>query len=317
MLTIRLVALLSLLIVACAPSMATAQSDGLPPMMLLQRVPAGAVEIADAMRNAKPGESIVIRGRVTEGADVFVNNRAILRLADEAAMPACCAPGAQSSGTACTVPANRRATVQFLDTRERLIRLGLRGMHGLAVGKEVFIVGTVLQADNDRTLIINATGMHVPQGDIPIGLMVDSAPEGAVDVADARRTAKVGERVVVRGRVGGDAQPFVDGRAAVTIVGAAVRDCSEAAEGACKTPWDACAMPRTEVVANSATVQVVDERGEPIRTDLRGRRDLRELSEVTVSGVVTSTSDGALIIRATTIHVRDDHAPDARAAARP
>jgi len=296
---------------------AAAQGDGLPPMMLHQQVPHGAVEIAEAMRTAKAGDEIVIRGRISDGSDVFVHNRAILRLADEAALPACCAPGAPSSGGTCAVPANRRATVQFLDGRGRMIRLGLRGLHGLTVGKEVFIVGTVLAADNDRTLIINASGMHVPVGDIPIGLIVDTPPRGAVDVEEVRRTAQPGERVVVRGRVGGAASPLGDGVASMKIVGRAIEACStpgptnaadanESAESrtrACKTPWDGCGESPEALAMHTATIQVVDDDGALIRTGLRGRRGIQEFTEVTVDGTVVKTADGSLLIRARAIHV--------------
>jgi hypothetical protein len=49
-----------------------------------------ALEVGEAMKKAKVGEEIILRGRITDGNDVFVPNRAIFRLADESAVPSCC-----------------------------------------------------------------------------------------------------------------------------------------------------------------------------------------------------------------------------------
>lgn len=306
-------------VLASAAHAAAAPPDVLPRSMILERLPADAIEVGEAMKRAKVGEEIILRGRITDGTDVFVSNRAMFRLADESAVPACCAshgPAPATGAAACSVPAEKRATIQFLDARGRLIGTGLQGRHGLTVGREVFVVGKVHQADNDKVLIVTATGLHVPEADVPFGLMLDRAPENALDVADAKAAATPGAAVVIRGRIGGSMKPFVDGRAVFTIVGQGPKACSDIPGDACRTPWDYCCVPRPEILANAATIQVVDAANVPIRTDIRGRRGIRELSEVTVVGTVVTSERGALIVKATGIHVhdgreapRDDRAP--------
>jgi hypothetical protein len=251
------------------------------------------------------GNSDDMRGGA--GNDVFVPNRAIFRLADESAVPSCCprVVGGLPSNTSCGVPANMRATIQFVDSRGGLLRTGLRGKHGLVVAKEVFVVGKVHQADNDRVLIVNATKMHVPQGDIPFDFMLESEPNGVRNVIDAKKEAKAGDRVSIRGRVGGTARPFVNGRAVFTIVGHGPLACSDIEGDHCSTPWDFSCTPREELRAHSATIQIVDDAGAPIRTDIKGRRGIHELSDLTIVGNVVSADNGALIVKAKGIYVND------------
>jgi hypothetical protein len=279
--------------------------NGLPASYLLDRLPSNALEIGEAMKKAKIGEKIAIRGRITDGNDVFVPNRAIFRLADESAVPSCCprVVGGLPSNQSCGVPANMRATIQFVDSRGRLLRTGLQGKHGLVVSKEVFIIGTVHQTDNDRVLIINATNMHVPQGDIPFDFVLKNEPRNVLDVVDAKRQVKPGDEVAIRGRVGGSAHPFVDGRAVFTIVGRGPHACSDHDDDHCKTPWDYCCTPRDELRAHSATIQVVDDAGAPIRSDIKGRHGIRELSDLTILGEVVTVDENVLIVKAKGVYI--------------
>ncbi len=298
-----LIALLALL----PGSMAAAQ-DGLPKSMLLDRIPAGAKEIGEAMKTAKAGDEIVLRGRITDSSDVFVPNRAIFRLADEKAVPVCCLSDIGkpvAGGSSCGVPATMRATVQFLDERGQIIRTGLNGKHRLGIAKEVFVVGTVHQADNRSVLIINAKQIHVPEGNMPFGFMLDEAPDNAHNVIDARQAAKPGDQIAVRGRVGGSVSPFVANRAVFTIVGRGPHACSDHDDDHCKTPWDYCCTARDVLRAHSATIQLVDENGAPIRTGIKGRNGIKELTDLTIVGTVVSTDGGALIISATGIFVNE------------
>lgn len=295
---------------AALPAGATAQQDSLPKSMLLDRLPADAKEVAEAVKTAEEGEAIVLRGRITDGNDVFVPNRAIFRLADETAVPACCATAIGepvTSGSACAAPAEKRTTIRFLDEHGRLMQIGLNGKHGLGVGKEVFVVGTVHQANQENVLIVNATAMHVPEGNIPFGLFTDDEPDDVKDIPDAKRNVEAGDEVTIRGRIGGRTQPFIDGRAIFTIVGPGPPACSDLPDDHCTTPWDYCCAPRAELRANTATIQLADENGAPLRTDIKGRNGIRELSDLTIRGTVVAAKDGALIVKATKIYVNGHH----------
>ncbi|MEE3219268.1 MAG: hypothetical protein VX257_03345, partial [Planctomycetota bacterium] len=52
--------------------------------------------------------------------------------------------------------------------------------------------------------------------------LLPSEPKGGQDVADAKKTAKDGDDIVIVGRIGGDIDPWVQDRAAFTIVDPAI-----------------------------------------------------------------------------------------------
>lgn len=72
--------------------------------------------------------------------------------------------------------------------------------------------------------------------------VLSAAPEGGKHVTAAREAFKDGDDVVVIGRIGGSNDPWVNGRAAFSIVDPSLLACSdEKEEGedcSCKTPWD-------------------------------------------------------------------------------
>jgi hypothetical protein len=141
-----------------------------------------------------------------------------------------------------------------------------------------------------------------------------AAPADAASIHATLPAAKPGDSVVVHGRVLGALEPFVNNRAAF-ILGDPdkLTACSDIPGDECPTPWDACCdapeLKRTSI----ATIQVVDGNGAVLREALKGVNGLRELSRVTVAGVVAPGSgDGVLVINAVKIHVAGAAAPAAR-----
>src|SRR3954463_14779752 len=57
--------------------------------------------------------------------------------------------------------------------------------------------------------------------------LLTEEPTGAKGVIEARKDARDGDEVVVVGRVGGDAKPWVEGRAAFWIVDGSLKSCKE------------------------------------------------------------------------------------------
>src|SRR5688572_11092151 len=72
------------------PAAAAAQSRGKNGVdgVFSPVLPAGAQELSSAVKAAKPGDTIIIHGRVPASGDPFGKNRAILTLIDEAAYAA-------------------------------------------------------------------------------------------------------------------------------------------------------------------------------------------------------------------------------------
>ena len=136
---------------------------------------------------------------------------------------------------------------------------------------------------------------------LPAGLVLTQAPADAQDVL-ALKGAKPGDEVVLRGKVGGRVEPFVEGRAVFQVVDASIKSCKDMPDDHCETPWDYCCEP--DVNQKSASVQVVGADGKPLRTGLKGVGGLQPLSEVTIKGTVVQAGEaGPVLVNATGIHV--------------
>jgi hypothetical protein len=70
--------------------------------------------------------------------------------------------------------------------------------------------------------------------------LLDSEPEGAKGVIRVREEARDQEDVVIVGRIGGSETPWVEGRAAFSIVDPSLKSCAECGADDCPKPWDYC-----------------------------------------------------------------------------
>src|SRR5438270_304889 len=83
----------------------------------------------------------------------------------------------------------------------------------------------------------SATGTPAPEG---AKYLLAAEPAGAKPVKEVRGAAKDGEEVVIVGRIGGSAKPWIDGRAGFQIVDPSFTPCNEKEGDTCTTPWDYC-----------------------------------------------------------------------------
>lgn len=135
---------------------------------------------------------------------------------------------------------------------------------------------------------------------VPAGFFLAAAPEAVKTVEEAKKDAKVGEKVAVSGRIGGNAKPFVEQRAVVTVMGPGVPPCTDG----CVTPWDYCCESREDIAKHSATVQIVDAAGAPLKLSLKGQSGLKEMSEVIVVGTVAQSEGAVMVINATGMFIK-------------
>lgn len=302
-LNVRLLALVASAAVTLQPCETFAQD--LPEASRLTSIPAGAKELAEAIKGTKVGDAITVRGRVSTEADAFAEGKGEFAMIDDAAAASIAKPNdGQVLAPAKRPRTDRRATVRLVDRQGKALGYSLKDRSGLVANAEVFVVGKVAALGTETSpILIEASGVHVPRASMPAGFMMGEAPASALDVAEAKKGIKMGDRIVVKGRIGGSKQPFVKERAVFTIVGRQLKACNEIPGDSCKFPWDYCCDTREEILANSATVQVVDAKGAPLRTDMKGRWDLRELSEVIVTGTVQEIRGAALIVNAEHMHI--------------
>lgn len=122
----------------------------------------------------------------------------------------------------------------------------------------------------------------------------------------ARTTASPGDEITLTGRIMGNAEPFVEGRA-VFILGdpALLTPCNEIPDDPCETPWDVCCEPPDEKRAGTATIQIVGPDGKVLKEGLEGVGGLRHLATVVVTGkVAEGSSADLLVVNASAIAVK-------------
>ena len=138
-----------------------------------------------------------------------------------------------------------------------------------------------------------------PGAPADISWLLAEMPADAVPVAEARRTAREGDEVVVRGRIGGRREPMTAGRAVFVMIDPAIPHCEL---GRCKAPWDYCCETPDSIATNSATVKLVDVGARLISVDL-GEYAIKPLDEVIVVGTVgPRPNENVFVIHATKLY---------------
>lgn len=167
----------------------------------------------------------------------------------------------------------------------------------LAILTAVLWTGLTTPSSADRVAGPTKTG----NVGLPADLFITSAPAEAVDVGDARKTAVEGKPIVMRGQIGGLAKPFAEKYAMFVVCDKRLVVCASA----CSQPGDFCSVPRDQLMANMATIQVVDGNGTPLKASVQGLNGLRPLSEVVIEGTVAKKDNNVLIVNARSIYVNN------------
>lgn len=129
-------------------------------------------------------------------------------------------------------------------------------------------------------------------------------PQGAVGVIEARQLSEDGQDLVLVGRIGGAANPWVEGRAAFTLLDPSmlVVDPSEGmAEGQLCTD-DCCATERLEC---TTLVKFVDASGALVAIDARKLLGVSEDDMVVVRGTAKRDKSGNFQLLATGLYIRN------------
>jgi hypothetical protein len=159
-----------LLVFACTKASkesvaAPARSD-LPESFYLSKAPIGAKNVGEVLETAKPGETVVVTGRVGGAKDVFVEGVAWFSFVDtslkpcnvEGPMPNCPTPW----DNCCTAPeelARKKLSIEVSDGKKP-VRQNVRGFHGLDHNAIVTVVGEFAK-DEAGNATVRASGIHV------------------------------------------------------------------------------------------------------------------------------------------------------------
>jgi hypothetical protein len=163
----------------------------------------------------------------------------------------------------------------------------------------ILVIGILVMAVFISGMVGAQSKQSQSPGGLPSDLFVKATPDNPVDVGEARKTAQQGQQIVIRGRIGGVPNPFVDKYAIFVLSDLTLLLCVDE----CATPWDYCCTPREKILANVATVQVVDGKGKPLKVSIKGVNGLNPLSEVVVRGLVAKQDGKTLIVNAQNIFV--------------
>jgi hypothetical protein len=128
-------------------------------------------------------------------------------------------------------------------------------------------------------------------------------PDGAIGVIEARDTAEDGQPIVIVGRIGGAENPWIEGRAAFTLLDASmalVADGTESEEGEICL-GDCCAEERGKC---TTLVKVVDADGKLVAADSRKLLGVTEADTVVVQGKASKDESGNFTVLAQGVFVR-------------
>ncbi len=167
------------------------------------------------------------------------------------------------------------------------------------------------------------SGSAKPAGkpaELPAGLMLAAAPgPGApTPIGTLKGSLKEGAEVIVRGVVGGQRDPFIDGRAMLMLVDVSVPNQCAIGDDHCNTPWDYCCAPSEEIGKSSAMVRVTGPDGAPLKGTLKGASGIGTLSILTIKAKVAAGSTAeALTLDAVGIYLEPAAAKPAAPKAAP
>ena len=138
--------------------------------------------------------------------------------------------------------------------------------------------------------------------------LLNEEPAEAATVIEAREDSEDGQDVVLVGRIGGSVNPWVEGRAAFSIVDPTLKACSDIPGDECKKPWDYCCETH-KLPASTAFVKFVGDDGRPLSADARELLNLKELQTAVVRGKAKRDEAGNLTVLADGLFVRDTSNP--------
>ncbi len=134
--------------------------------------------------------------------------------------------------------------------------------------------------------------------------LLDEEPTGAVGVIMARESAEDGKPLVLVGRIGGAANPWIDGRAAFTLLDASISVVAEGkgSEDESKLCMGDCCA--TERLNCTTLVKVVDAEGKLVPVDSRKLLGLNEADMVVLQGTAKKDESGNFVMLAEGVYIR-------------
>lgn len=143
----------------------------------------------------------------------------------------------------------------------------------------------------------------IPPGIDANKFVLQEEPDGAIGVIEARETSEDGKPLVMVGCIGGIANPWIDGRAAFTLLDASmtvVAEGEEMTEGAICT-GECCDDLRAGC---TALVKFVDAKGSVIPVDSRQLFGVKESDMLVIEGTAQKDKSGNFVMIASRLFIR-------------
>lgn len=147
------------------------------------------------------------------------------------------------------------------------------------------------------------TQSHQPQAGGEKYLLAEE-PAGAKDVLKQRKESKDGDDVVVVGRIGGEKDPWFQGRAGFWIIDRSFSPCPPGEN--CPHPWDYCCVPKEDRLSGICVVKFEETPGKMLEGDARKLLGVKELDTVVVRGTARRDDKGNLTVLADGIYRRPE-----------
>jgi len=141
---------------------------------------------------------------------------------------------------------------------------------------------------------------------LPADLFTSTPIAEARSVAEVKSDETANGDVVITGRVGGRAEPFVDGAAVFILTDSALKSCDQIHGDKCQQPWDYCCETRESLLANTATIRVTDVDGKPLPFNIKDEQGLSPLATVTIAGTISTHEGNQLVVDAKRIYVEGE-----------
>jgi len=148
-----------------------------------------------------------------------------------------------------------------------------------------------------------ATGTETTTEPTGPEFLLNTEPQGAQEVIQVRKEAKDDDEVIIVGRIGGKDKPWIEGRAAFSIVDNSLKACSDIPGDKCPIPWDYC-CETDRLPTATALVKIVDDNGQLVKSDARQLLGVKELQTVVVTGKAERDEAGNLTVNATKVYVK-------------
>jgi hypothetical protein len=134
--------------------------------------------------------------------------------------------------------------------------------------------------------------------------LLAAEPAGAKNVIDLRKNARNGDEVVIVGRIGGDVNPWLEGKAGFLIADTSLTPCSARPGDTCDTPWDYCCD--SGIGEGRVSVKIVNDQGETVAIDARKLLGLKELDTIVAKGKIERDDNGKFVVLASGLYRRGD-----------